>query len=118
MAKNKSQITQDNVTEWLASTGFIFPRTIVELARFRKLYSDVQTDLAGSEIDPDIILGYKQKGTIVSLEPKTKESHEGKLRMAARKGGGGISKNIIDKIKKNQENRKQDDPGSSQETSE
>lgn len=118
MAKNKSQITPDNFTEWLASTGFIFPRTIVELARFRKLYGDVQIELAGFEIDPDIILGYKQKTLVVSLKPKSEEIQEPKLRMAARKGGGTISKNIIDKIKKNQENRKQDDPGSSQETPE
>jgi len=110
MAKGKSQITSENIGEWMASTGFLFPTTITELERFRKLYSDTVIDLAGHEIDPDVILGYKTKSKVVYLF-EAKIYVEPKFRMAARKGEGTISKNIMDKIKKNQDNRKKDDIG-------
>ena len=114
MAQNNLNITSDNITEWLASTGFIFPRTIVELSRFEKLYGDVQIDLAGCEIDPDVILGIKPKANIISLNAISEEK-EAKFKMAARKGDSNIPKNIMDKIKKNQDKRKQDDSGTEKE---
>ncbi len=115
MAQNSLNITPDNISEWLASTGFIFPRTILELTRFEKLYRDVQIDLTGCLIDPDVILGIKPKGNIVSFDSKLKESREPQFKMAARKGDSNIPKHIMDKIKKNQDKRKQDDPGSEKE---
>ena len=116
MAKNNSNITIDNVTEWMASTGFIFPRTVVELARFEKLYEGYEEDSTGFLIDPDVILGKKQRTAtaIIPLTPKT-EVEESKFRMAARKGDGAVPKHIMDKIKKNQDKRKQDDPGAAEE---
>ena len=103
MAQNSLNITSDNITEWLASTGFIFPRTILELSRFEKLYGDVQIDLTGCEIDPDVILGIKQKANIISLSSSTEELKEPKFRMAARKNDSNIPKHILDQIKKNQD---------------
>jgi hypothetical protein len=103
-----------NVTEWMASTGFIFPRTVVELARFEKLYDGYQEDSTGFQIDPDVILGKKQRTAIISLSPET-EIDEPKFRMAARKGDAAVPKHIMDKIKKNQDKRKQDDPGAAEE---
>jgi len=117
MAKNNLHITPDTITEWLASTGFLFPRNELELARFEKLYADVQEDLTGVQIDPEVILGRKQRANVISLGSKG-ETTEPKFRMAARKGDGVIPKHIMDKIKKNQDNRKQDDTGSAKESPE
>lgn len=112
MAQNNLHITPDNITEWLASTGFIFPRTIAELARFEKLYADFKIDLSGCEVDPDVILGIKQKAKTISFDSKVQEAKEPQFRMAARNGDSNIPKHIMDKIKKNQDQRKQDDNGS------
>ena len=115
MAQNKVHITSENITEWMASTGFLFPRTIVELTRFKKLYADVEENLSGCEIDPEVILGRKPRTRIISLQSPKSESSEPKFRMAARKGDSNIPKHIMDKIKKNQDNRKQDDSGTEKE---
>jgi hypothetical protein len=115
MAQNNLNIKSDNITEWLASTGFIFPRTILELSRFEKLYGDVQIDLTGCDIDPDVILGIKPRASIISLGAGSEELKEPKFKMAARKGDSNIPKHIMDKIKKNQDKRKQDDSGTEKE---
>jgi hypothetical protein len=117
MAKNNSNITTDNITEWMASTGFIFPRTVLELTRFDKLYDTYQEDSTGFQIDPDVILGKKQRTKMASFTRKT-EDKSLNFRMAARKGDSAVPKHIMDKIKKNQDKRKQDDPGNTQESSE
>ena len=115
MAQNNLNITSENISEWLASTGFIFPRTILELSRFEKLYGDVLIDFAGCEIDPDVILGIKPKTNIISLDIRNEELKEPKFKMAARKGDSNIPNHIMDKIKKNQDKRKQDDSGTEKE---
>ena len=56
MASQDLNITPEKITEWLASTGFLFPRNEVELERFEKLFSDVDFGLTGKEIDPDKII--------------------------------------------------------------
>jgi|SRR5579875_1849104 len=117
MAKNNSNITLDTMTEWMASTGFIFPRTMLELIRFEKLYDTYQEDSTGFQIDPDIIIGKKERTKVVSFISKT-ENKSPNLRMAARKGDSAVPKHIMDKIKKNQDKRKQDDPGTTQESPE
>ena len=105
MARNNLHITPDNVAEWMASTGFLFPRTLQELARFEKLYGDVEEDLKGCQVDPEEILRRRQGGNIISMEKKTETEKELKFRMAARKGDSSIPKHIMDKIKKNQDKR-------------
>ena len=42
MTQNKKHITPENITEWLASTGFLLPRNEVELERFEKLYGEIE----------------------------------------------------------------------------
>lgn len=118
MARNKSHITTENMTEWMCSTGFLFPRTIVELKRFEKLYSDVQIDLTGRQIDPEVILGRKLKISIISIAPPSLKKEEVHFRMAARKGGGTIPKHILEKMKKNQDKKKEDDNGGKEESPE
>ena len=95
--------------EWMASTGFLFPRTMKELLRFEKLYSDVQINLEGNQIDPEKILG-RTGGNVISIST-IQNKKETVLRMAARKGDSNIPQHILDKMKNNQDKRKQDDSG-------
>ncbi|MGC4100882.1 hypothetical protein [Ferruginibacter sp.] len=111
MAQNKSHITPDNITEWMASTGYIFPRTLKELLRFEKLYSEVEINLEGSRIDPEKILGRKGNAQIIQL-PEEEKKEALRFKMAARKGDSNLPQNILDKIKKNQDQRKKDVDGS------
>jgi len=102
MAQNKKHITSENVTEWLCSTGFLFPRNEVELNRFDKLYDDVDLGLTGLEIDPEkIINGNYKKNTIVHVHEELNDEEINPYRMAAR-NGNALPKHIMDKIKKNQ----------------
>lgn len=116
MAKSNSHITIDNMTEWMASTGFLFPRNLAELTRFRKLYDNEIDNLEGRELDPDVILGKKERGQVVALK-KRSEDEGARFRLAARKGDPSVPKHIMDKIKKNQDKRKQDDSGAKEENS-
>ena len=105
MAQNKMHITSENVDGWLASTGFLFPSTILELHRFEKLYKERNINIEGFKIDPEAILKDIQNGNVV---PITFSKKENEFRMAARKGDSNIPQEILDKIIKNQEKRKQD----------
>jgi hypothetical protein len=119
MAQSKPTLTPENMTEWLASTGFLFPRTVVELARFKKLYSEVyQEELPADGFDPDVILGIKSRTKEIRLDSQAGET-EARFRMAARKGDANLQlpDDILDKMKKNQEKKKHDS-GSQEEKTE
>ncbi|NLA16356.1 MAG: hypothetical protein GX877_07470 [Bacteroidales bacterium] len=108
MAQNKKHITPENITEWLSSTGFLFPRNEVELKRFEKLYGDVDFGLTGKEIDPDkIINGTFKETRIVKMPTDINQEEIKPYRMAAR-NGRSLPKHILDKIKKNQSKPKDD----------
>jgi hypothetical protein len=117
MAQNKKHITPENITEWLASTGFLFPRNEIELARFEELYSNEDFALIGNEIDPDKILNSeKQKITVTKQLPIELNEHVIKeYRMVAR-NGSKLPKHILDKIKKNQDNSKGNDKSTTEES--
>jgi hypothetical protein len=119
MAQSKPTITPENMTEWLASTGFLFPRTIVELARFKKLHNEIyQEELPADGFDPDIILGIKFRTKEIRFDLQAGETEPG-FRMAARKGDANLQlpDDILDKIRKNQEKKKHDS-GSQEEKTE
>lgn len=102
MAQNKININSDNITEWLASTGFLFPRNEAELDRFNKLYEDF--DILISEPNPEKIMNLKAKPLERPiLEMKTKQEIDG-YRMVAR-NGNNLPSHIMDKIKKNQDKK-------------
>jgi hypothetical protein len=108
MAQNKKNITPENITEWLASTGFLFPRNEVELERFEKLYGEEDYGLTGKEIDPDkIINGTFREKKITKIPENIKKEDINHFRMAAR-NGNDLPKHIMDKIKKNQSKPKDD----------
>jgi hypothetical protein len=107
MASEKKHITTDNLTEWLASTGFLFPRNELELARFERLYSESKDTEGGKELDVQrIITGTFKQPKVVKMIPD-EINKEDILKMVARKGSS-IPNHIIEKMKKNQQSRKDD----------
>lgn len=112
MAQNKKHITPENITEWLASTGFLFPRNEVELERFEKLYGDSDFGITGKEIDPDKIISNDFRGEKITKMPDDIKKNEiSEYKMAAR-NGKDLPKHIMDKIVKNQNKPKNDSPSS------
>ena len=115
MAQNKKHITPENITEWLSSTGFLFPRNEVELERFEKLYGDDDFGLTGTEIDPDkIIDGTFSEKIILKIPDGIKQNEISPYRMAAR-NGNALPKHIMDKIIKNQ-NKPRNDSSTSEDS--
>ena len=114
MAHDKKHITPENIDEWLASTGFMFPRNELELARFEKLYAESLEGITGKEIDPDKIINEKQDSAkIIEIKPSAIAGEFTEYRMAAR-NGSNITKHILDKMKKNQDRNRNNDNGSSE----
>lgn len=112
MAQNKKHITPENITEWLSSAGFLFPRNEVELERFEKLYGEEDFGLTGKEIDPDkIINGTFRETKVVKIPIEINKEEDNPFRMAAR-NGSSLPQHIMDKIKKNQSKPKNDSSGS------
>lgn len=113
MARNKLHITPENITEWLASTGFLFPRNELELARFDKLYPDESEDASDFQVDFDKIFNGTLKTRIIPLKKEVEEKDIIPLKMVARKGSA-VPQHILDKMKKNQDGRSKDDSGPSE----
>ena len=108
MTQNKKHITPDNITEWLSSTGFLFPRNEIELERFEKLFSDDDFGLKGTEIDPDkIINGSFSENIRLQIPDSIKKDEISPYRIAAR-NGNELPEHILDKIKKNQNKSRND----------
>lgn len=81
MAQNKKHITPENITEWLSSTGFLFPRNEVELERFEKIYGEEDFGLSGNEIDPEkIINGTFREKKFLKMPVSIKEDNAMKLK--------------------------------------
>ncbi|CAM3690630.1 hypothetical protein [Sphingobacterium prati] len=113
MAQNKLHITPDNITEWLASTGFLFPRNELELARFDKLYPEEAEDTSSFQVDFDKIFNGTLKTRTIPLKKEAEEKDIIPLKMIARKGSN-VPQHILDKMKKNQDGRSKDDNGASE----
>ena len=105
MAQDKKHITNEEITEWLSSTGFLFPRNEVELERFEKLYGEIDYGLTGKEIDPDkIINGTFRDSKVITTPFYINEEELTSYRMVAR-NGNSLPKHILEKIKKNQDKK-------------
>lgn len=116
MEKSKI-INTDNFDSWLASTGFLFPTNEFELARFNKLYADVDEQLTGKEIDPERILKGLTPSKVIRMNiapTLTIEEEFSTYKMVAR-NGSNLPKHILEKMKKNQANSKPDDSSTSEE---
>lgn len=102
MASNKSKhITNSNIDKWMSGLGFSFPRNHVEEDLFDKLYKDYNHELNGNEIDPFKL--------IRECEEEEKQEKLANLetgwKMAAR-NYGDLPKHIIEKMKKNHNDKK------------
>lgn len=113
MAQSRIHITSGNISEWLASTGFLFLRNELEMARFDKLYPDEIEDVSDFEVDCDRILNGTLKTKVVPLQSEVKQEDIVPLKMVARKGGE-LPKHILDKLKKNQDERTKNNLGDSE----
>lgn len=114
MEKSKI-ISADNFDSWLASTGFLFPTNELELARFNKLFGDLDEMLTGKEIDPERILNGETHSKVVRMNNDSPvEKDFSAYRMVAR-NGSNLPKHILDKMKKNQSNPKPDDSSTEEE---
>lgn len=107
MAQNKKDITPDNFNEWLRTTGFLLPSNELELKRFEKLHSDFEHELDGSVIDPtSIINGIKPKLLSVPKDSHVMEEFSN-FKMVAR-NGINLPSHILAKMKKNQDDSRND----------
>ncbi|HEX5152801.1 MAG TPA: hypothetical protein VFW07_15225 [Parafilimonas sp.] len=103
MATKVINISKDNVYQWLCSTGYLLPRTEVELDRLEKLYPSGSTIVNESAIDPfAIINGTRQKRTLSISDVELLFDEQEQLKMAARKHTG-LPEGIIKQIKRNQQ---------------
>jgi hypothetical protein len=53
MENNKIHINFENAAEWLAASGFIFPRNMSELTRFNALHGNIELSNSKIEFDPN-----------------------------------------------------------------
>ena len=108
--KNKERVDINNIDEWLHSTGFLFPKTELQLARLNKLYEDYDFKLKDASIDINSIIEGNicfSRSQIIKFEGNSQETKEFEtLKMVARKGHE-IPSHIIDKMK--QKHRKNND---------
>jgi hypothetical protein len=92
---------------WLASTGYLFPRNELELARYNKLYQDSeQIVLTNSTVSVERILAGRCRLFPASnpFEDQDTTQIEQQYRMVARKGQGQLPDHIRAKMKKNEAN--------------
>ncbi|MFC6101231.1 hypothetical protein [Olivibacter domesticus] len=114
MAQSKVNITPDNMAEWLASTGFLFPRNEMEMSRFDKLYPDESEDVSDFQVDCAGIFSRTLKtSSTIPLKKEAEEKDILPLKMVARKGSD-VPKHILDKMKKNQDGRAKNDTGTTE----
>jgi len=105
--KYSNKINENNLDDWLHSTGFLYPKNEKQLERFEKLYEDYDFKLRNEKIDIESIfngtLCYKTKVIQLNLSSSIINDIEDlkeDLKMVARKGQSGLPQNIIDKMKK------------------
>lgn len=110
--KNNFFESPEKVTEWLCSTGYLFPSNEAELSRFDKLFSDVVVE--NSTVSIDRILNNNVRAFPESNAFKTESEQDviDEFRMVARKGLEGLPDHVIKRMLDNQNNG---DKGSSKE---
>jgi hypothetical protein len=107
MASKIAPLTQENIYEWICSTGYLLPTNEKELARFERLHAANEVIVNPEAIDPLAIIRGTRKAQKLSLNnPSLSGSDVEELRMAARKHGG-LPPDIEEQIRKNQQ-KKQD----------
>ncbi len=108
--KNRLFGNLGDVTEWLCSTGYLFPRNEIELSRFDKLFFNVE--IKGSTVSLDRILKNEVREFSVSniFKQEGEQDVIDAFKMVARKGLGDLPDHIFNKMKKNQDNGNKSSP--------
>lgn len=104
MATKKTNITSENINEWLGSLGYLFPKNRKQLERFNTVFSNYSYELKNHKVDVNAILGKKtpsEDSSKVFVFQEFSSSEFDDLKMVARKGEE-LPIEIIEKIKKNQ----------------
>jgi len=109
MSKKKINITQDNITEWMCSTGYLFPRNEIELARFERLYPEIERQSEDASVDPFAILEDIRERKVIKLNIEDDQIEDyPQARMAARKYQD-LPEHILKKLKQNQKKSSDND---------
>jgi hypothetical protein len=106
MAQNKVFLDPDNITEWLASTGYLFPRNEQELNRYDKLFSDHKDlILSDSSVSVERILSgnIRSLPAVVHFIAQDASQIINQYRMVARNGLEGLPDHVVNKMMNNQE---------------
>jgi hypothetical protein len=111
--KHSGKVDMNNLNEWLRSTGFLFPKNELELARFNELYDDYDFKLKDASIDVKSII----KGNVCSnakiidigvVKNEVISNEIEELKMVARKGQK-VPEHIIEKMKQKHRKKNDDD---------
>lgn len=107
MGKNRIEMNAENLNEWLAPLGYLFPKNSWELRQFEILYGKYDHKHINKPIDVDAIIeGRLQSKAIEQIPlPEEEENSFQQLRMAARKGET-LPEDILEKMKRNQEKKR------------
>ncbi|WP_262249875.1 hypothetical protein [Parapedobacter soli] len=89
------------VTEWLCSTGYLFPRTETELNRFDKLFSDVQVINSTVSLERILNNAVRSFPIIDIFRMQSEQDVTDEFRMVARKGLEGLPDHILKKMAEN-----------------
>lgn len=115
MAQNKLFSNPDEVGDWLASIGYLFPRNETELMRYNKLFSDNDNiKLTDSTVSLQRIFA----GKVKSFPDETpfadfdRNQIISEYKMVARNGLEGLPDHILNKMLNNQ---KKNDTGKKEE---
>ncbi len=109
MQKNNVDITGENLYEWFCSVGYMLPSTEQELLRFEALHPPQSIKVNEESIDPfAIINGTRVRKELSFTKQPVDNEEQVELRMAARKQQG-LSSEIMNRIRKNQENNDKSD---------
>ena len=107
MGKNRIEMNAENLTEWLAPLGYLFPKNSWELRQFEILHGNYDYKLIDKSIDVDAITEGRVQSKSIGQIPLLEEEENSfqQLRMAARKGEA-VPEEILEKMKRNQEKKR------------
>lgn len=106
MGKNRIDMNAENVNEWLAPLGYLFPKNSWELGQFEIIYGNYDHKLIDKPVDVDAIIEGRVQSKVIGQIPLLEEENSfQQLRMAARKGES-VPKEILEKMKRNQQKKR------------
>ncbi|WP_160069115.1 hypothetical protein [Sphingobacterium bovisgrunnientis] len=108
--KNNLFENPEHITEWLCSTGYLFPRNEIELNRFDKLFFNIE--IKDSTVSLDRIINNEVRKFPLSniFKQENEQDVMDAFKMVARKGLEDLPDHIFNKMKKNQDNGNQSSP--------